>query len=228
MCGRYTLVTDIETMMKRFFVNGVPIDLKPRYNIAPGQMIPAIIEDKGTRRIGQLRWGLIPAWAKDEKIGYKMINAKAETIEEKPAFRTLFKRKRCIIPADGFFEWKQTKQGKQPMRMTLKNRGLFAFAGLYDTWVRLDGEKVHTCTIITTEPNRVVADIHKRMPVILRPEDEGIWLDREHDDSERLHSLLVPYEADEMMAYPVSTMVGNVNNDQPECIAKRTETHLLS
>lgn len=224
MCGRYTLVTDIETMMKRFFVNGVPIDLKPRYNIAPGQMIPAIIEDKGTRRIGQLRWGLIPAWAKDEKIGYKMINAKAETIEEKPAFRTLFKRKRCIIPADGFYEWKQTKLGKQPMRMTLKNRGLFAFAGLYDTWVRPDGEKVHTCTIITTEPNRVVTEIHKRMPVILRPEDEGIWLDREHDDSERLHSLLVPYEADEMMAYPVSTMVGNVNNDQPECIAKRTVT----
>ncbi|MGD8188515.1 SOS response-associated peptidase [Brevibacillus ginsengisoli] len=226
MCGRYTLVTDHETMMKRFFINGVPIDLHPRYNIAPGQMIPSIIQDKGTRRIGQLRWGLVPAWTKDDKLGYKMMNAKAETIEEKPAFRNLFARKRCIIPADGFYEWKQTKHGKQPMRMTLKNQGLFAFAGLYDTWIRPDGEKIHSCTIITTEPNRIVADIHERMPVILRPEDEGIWLDREEYDPKLLRSLLVPYDANEMEAYPVSAKVGNVRYDQPECIAKITETHL--
>lgn len=220
MCGRYTLVTDIEKLMKRFFINGIPIDLKPRYNIAPGQMIPAIIQDRGSRRMGQLRWGLIPNWAKDEKLGVKMINAKAETIEVKPAFRQLFARKRCIIPADGFYEWKRTEQGKQPMRMTLKNEALFAFAGLYDTWIRPDGEKVHSCTIITTEPNRLLADIHDRMPVILKPEDEGIWLDREQYDAKLLRSLLVPYDEHEMKAYPVSGMVGNVKNDRPECIAE--------
>lgn len=220
MCGRFTLVADPEKVMNRFQLQEIPFDLKPRYNIAPGQPIPVILDDSGRRRIGPLRWGLVPAWASDEKIGYKMINARAETLLEKPAFRRLFERKRCIIPADGFYEWKQMDRGKQPMRITMKNGEPFAFAGLFDTWTRPDGERLHTCTIITTRPNQVVADIHDRMPVILRPEDEDLWLDREKYDPDLLQSLLVPYDAGQMRAYPVPTLVGSPKNDVPACITE--------
>ncbi len=147
-----------------------------------------------------------------------MINARAETLQEKPAFRRLFERKRCIIPADGFYEWKQMDRGKQPMRITMRDGEPFAFAGLFDTWTAPDGRKLHTCTIITTRPNEVVADIHDRMPVILRREDEDLWLDRERFDPELLRSLLVPYDAKGMRAYPVPALVGNPKNDVPECI----------
>lgn len=220
MCGRFTLVTNPDQLQVRFSLDDIPFDLQPRYNIAPGQLIPAIIEDKGQRRIGQLKWGLVPTWAQDEKIGYKMINARAETLQEKPAFKRLFERKRCIIPADGFYEWQQRKSGKQPMRIMMKSGELFAFAGLFDTWIKPDGQKVHSCTIVTTKPNEVVKDIHDRMPVILRQEDEAIWLDREKYDAELLRSLLVPYDPEEMRAYPVSTIVGSPKNDVPECIAE--------
>ncbi len=218
MCGRFTLVTDPEKLTSRFQLQEIPFDLKPRYNIAPGQPIPAILADGGRRRIGQLRWGLVPSWAQDEKIGYKMINARAETLQEKPAFRRLFERKRCMIPADGFYEWKQMDRGKQPMRITMRDGEQFAFAGLFDTWTSSAGQKLHTCTIITTRPNEVVADIHDRMPVILRQEDEDLWLDRERFDPELLRSLLVPFDPREMRAYPVSSLVGNPKNDVPECI----------
>jgi putative SOS response-associated peptidase YedK len=218
MCGRFTLVTDPEKLMSRFHLQELPFDLTPRYNIAPGQPIPVILADGGRRRIGQLRWGLVPSWAQDEKIGYKMINARAETLQEKPAFRRLFERKRCIIPADGFYEWMQQGKGKHPMRITMKDGSLFAFAGLYDTWTRPDGEKLSTCTIITTKPNKIVADIHDRMPVILRREDRSLWLDRDHFDADLLQSLLIPYDEAEMRAYPVSAIVGNAKNDVPECI----------
>jgi putative SOS response-associated peptidase YedK len=154
------------------------------------------------------------------KIGYKMINARAETLREKPAFRRLFERKRCMIPADGFYEWKQMDRGKQPMRITMRDGEPFAFAGLFDTWTSPNGQKLHTCTIITTQPNEVVADIHDRMPVILRREDESIWLDREKYDADLLQSLLVPYDAGQMRAYPVSMIVGSPKNDFPECIVE--------
>ncbi|MDT3415155.1 MULTISPECIES: SOS response-associated peptidase [Brevibacillus] len=218
MCGRFTLVTDPEKLMSRFHLQEIPFDLKPRYNIAPGQQIPAILADGGRRRIGQLRWGLVPSWAQDDKIGYKMINARAETLQEKPAFRRLFERKRCMIPADGFFEWKQMDGRKQPMRITMRDGEPFAFAGLFDTWTAPDGQKLHTCTIITTRPNEVVADIHDRMPVILRPEDEDLWLDREKYDPDLLQSLLVPFDPGQMRAYPVSAIVGSPKNDFPACI----------
>lgn len=218
MCGRFTLITEPEKILGRFRIQQMHFDLQPRYNIAPGQMIPAIIEDRRQRKIGQLKWGLVPSWAQDEKIGYKMINARAETLTEKPAFRRLFERKRCLIPADGFYEWQQRKSGKQPMRIMMKSGELFAFAGLFDTWIKPDGQKVHSCTIITTKPNEVVADIHDRMPVILREEDEAMWLDREKYDAELLRSLLIPYDPEEMRAYPVPTLVGNPKNDVPDCI----------
>ncbi|MGO0062616.1 SOS response-associated peptidase [Brevibacillus fluminis] len=218
MCGRYTLITNIEMIFERFNVDVGNLELQPRYNIAPGQLIPAIIEDGGQRRLGQLKWGLVPVWAENEKIGYKLVNARAETLEEKPAFRRLLERKRCLVPADGFYEWQQRPEGKQPMRIMLKSQELFAFAGLFDSWTRSDGEKVHSCTIITTTPNDVVKGIHDRMPVILRPEDEAIWLDRDHYDTKLIRSLLVPYDAELMRAYPVSSIVGNAKNDVPQCI----------
>ncbi|MFY0546188.1 SOS response-associated peptidase [Brevibacillus sp. H7] len=218
MCGRYTLATEPEDLMERFQLKSLPFQLEARYNIAPGQLIPAIIGEQGERRIGQLRWGLVPYWAQDEKIGYKMINARAETLTEKAAFKQLFVRKRCLIPADGFYEWKQTEKGKQPMRILMRDGQLFSFAGLFDTWTSPDGRKVHTCTIVTTKPNELVKDIHDRMPVIIRQEDEDLWLDRDTFDAERLQSLLVPYDATRMKAYPVSPLVGNPRNDKPECI----------
>jgi putative SOS response-associated peptidase YedK len=219
MCGRFTLTVPLESLIERFQVDQVPFDYQPRYNIAPGQLITAVIAHEGKNRIGQLKWGLIPSWAKDEKIGYKTINAKAETIQEKPAFRNAFKKRRCIIPADGFYEWKRNEDGsKQPMRILLKDKSIFGMAGLYETWIAPDGQKVHSCTIITTKPNGLMEQIHDRMPVILRPEDEGIWLDREKADLELLQSLLEPYPEEEMFAYPVHHMVGNVKNDVPECI----------
>jgi putative SOS response-associated peptidase YedK len=218
MCGRFTLVTDPEKLMSRFQLQEIPFDLKPRYNIAPGQPIPAILADGGRRRIGQLRWGLVPSWAQDEKIGYKMINARAETLQEKPAFRRLFAHKRYLIPADGFYEWKQLGNYKQPMRITMREGQPFGFAGLYDTWTSPVGEKLYTCTIITTKPNEAVANIHDRMPVILRPEAEDLWLDRERFDPELLRSFLEPYDAAEMRAYPVPALVGNPRNDVPDCI----------
>ena len=226
MCGRFTFVVSPDEIMERFELDSIPFDLPPRYNIAPGQNIPAIIEDKGQRRIGQLRWGLVPSWASDAKGGYKMINARAETLTEKPAFRRLFERKRCIIPADGFFEWQQRPSGKQPMRIMMRNGEPFAFAGLFDTWSSPEGEKIHTCTIITTRPNEVVKDIHDRMPVILRQEDEAIWLDRKRYDASLLQSLLVPYDPDQMRAYPVPAMVGSPKNDMPECIQEITDPPL--
>ncbi|WP_019123730.1 SOS response-associated peptidase [Brevibacillus massiliensis] len=218
MCGRFSLFANPLDFMSEFEIDQLPFDWNPRYNIAPGQMIPAVIADGGKRRAGQLRWGLVPSWAKDEKIGYKMINARAETLQEKPAFRRLFEKKRCIIPADGFYEWKQLDKGKQPMRITLKDDGLFAFAGLFDTWTSPAGENVHSCTIITTKPNELVAEIHDRMPVILKKEDVGTWLDRERYDTDLLQSLLVPYDAEQMMAYPVASTVNSPKNDLPECI----------
>ncbi|TQR38516.1 SOS response-associated peptidase [Brevibacillus brevis] len=218
MCGRFTLVTNLELWNARFQIEVIPFDMQPRYNIAPGQLIPAIISDQGKRRIGQLKWGLVPSWAQDEKSGYKMINARSETLTEKPAFRRLFERKRCIIPADGFYEWQQRESGKQAMRIMMKTGEPFAFAGLFDTWTSPEGEKLHSCTIITTKPNDVVADIHDRMPVILNEQDEAIWLDREKFDADLLQSLLVPYDHEQMKAYPVPAMVGSPKNDMPECI----------
>jgi putative SOS response-associated peptidase YedK len=218
MCGRCTLVTVPEKLISRFHLQEIPFDLKPRYNIAPGQPIPAILADGRRRRIGLLRWGLVPSWAQDEKIGNKMINARAETLQEKPAIRRLFERKRCIIPADGFYEWKQMDRGKQPMRITMRNGETFAFTCPFDTWTAPDGQKLHTCTIITTRPNEVVADIHDRMPVILRQEDENLWLDRERFDPELMRSVLVPYNAGQMKAYPVPAMVGNPKNEAPKSI----------
>ncbi|WNQ12421.1 SOS response-associated peptidase [Paenibacillus aurantius] len=218
MCGRFTLIVTVEELVERFGLEEAPLSYVPRFNAAPGQMVLAIVAKGGKRHGGMLKWGLVPSWAKDEKIGYKMINAKAETLTEKPSFRTAFERRRCIIPADGFYEWRRQDAGKQPMRIVRKDRELFALAGLYDTWTAPDGRRVGSCTVVTTEPNELVRDIHDRMPVILRPEGEELWLDRDVTDPSLLQPLLVPYPAEAMSAYPVDPKVGNVKNDTADCV----------
>lgn len=190
----------------------------PRYNIAPMQNVWAIIHDGRRNRIGQLRWGLVPAWASNDRLGSKLINARAETLLEKPSFNTLVHRKRAILPTNGFYEWKKDGDQKQPMRITMKDHSIFSLAALYDTWSDPDGQKISTCTIVTTTPNALMTDIHDRMPAILRPEHETLWLDRNNSDTESLVQLLQPYPAEKMRAYPVSQAVGNVRNDTPECI----------
>lgn len=222
MCGRYTIVMSIEELMIRYFIEEQPGNRyhTPKYNVAPMQQVLAVVHDGERNRMGELRWGLVPSWADDEKIGAKMINARAETLLEKPAFRQLIQRKRAVIPADGFYEWKQAGGRKQPMRITMKDGGVFSMAALYDTWENAEGNKIGTCTIITTAPNRLMQDIHDRMPVILRREDEAAWLDRNNRNVEGLMSLLKPYAAEEMRAYPVSPAVGNVRNDTEANIAE--------
>ncbi|MGG1664470.1 SOS response-associated peptidase [Brevibacillus sp. NRS-1366] len=221
MCGRFTLIASPEDLIDRFeLIDGIPFDIIPRYNAAPSQFLSAIINVNGKNRIGKIKWGLIPSWAKDEKMAFNMINAKSETLREKPAFKGLLTRKRCLIPADGFYEWMKLDNRKQPMRIMMKSGEIFSFAGLYDTWINPVGDKVHTCTIITTKPNELVAEIHDRMPAILKREDESVWLDRNVQDGDLLESLLSSYDKDQMMAYPVPALVGNVKNDLPECIVE--------
>jgi len=189
---------------------------QPRYNVAPGQMIPAIIHDGAKNRLGELRWGLVPSWAEDQKSGYKLINARSETVHSK--FYNLVSRKRCLIPADGFYEWKTSGTSKQPMRITLQSRELFSMAAIYDTWISPDKQRLSTCSILTTAPNSLMAPIHQRMPVILKPEDEGLWLDPRVNDVTKLRRLFHPYPPEEMNAYAVSTRVGNTKFDDAACL----------
>lgn len=219
MCGRFTITVSFEELLLRYTLDPIsPPFHTPRYNVAPGQLVPAIINDGSANRIGQLKWGLVPSWASDEKVGYKMINARSETLLEKPAFKKLIVRKRAIIPADGFYEWQQLGDKKQPMRIMLKNKEIFSMAALFDTWLAPDGRKVSTFSVITTTPNRLMEPIHNRMPVILPRDEEQRWLDRNNEDTSALLSLLKPYPDDEMLAYLVSSIVGNVKNESVDCI----------
>lgn len=219
MCGRFTITLPIDELILRYIIEDSKIiNYKPRYNVAPMQNIPAIISSKMGNRLGELRWGLVPSWAKDQSMGSKMINARAESLADKPSFRQLLASRRCIIPADGFYEWKQEGERKQPYRIMMHDGSVFSFAGLYDIWSDPNGNKLSTCTIITTEPNSLMAGIHNRMPAILRPDDEALWLNRDNTDVHFLKSLLKPYDATKMRAYPVSSAVGNVRNDSRELI----------
>ncbi|MCL6603506.1 MAG: SOS response-associated peptidase [Paenibacillus sp.] len=219
MCGRYTITVSLEELMFRYLIDdSTIIHYAPKYNMAPMQQVPAIINDGYKNRLGELRWGLVPSWAKDDKSASKLINARSETLLEKASFKRIIGTRRCIIPADGFYEWQKKDNGKQPMRILMRDGGIFSMAGLYDIWTNPEGAKLSTCTIITTTPNRLMADIHDRMPVILRAEDEEEWLRRNNKEIPSLMKLLVPYEADKMKAYPVSASVGNVRNDTCELI----------
>ena len=220
MCGRFTLYHTTDEVAERFAVSEIA-ETEARYNIAPTQNV-GVVTQNGTRHLGSYHWGLIPSWAKDPAIGSRMINARAETLAEKPSFRTALSRRRCLIPADGFYEWQAAPIGskvKTPMYLRLKDSGLFAFAGLWDEWHAPDGSQTRSCTIITTTPNRVAAEVHDRMPAILRPEDEAFWLDHAVTDTRDLLSLLAPYPAEDMEAYPVSRRVNVPTVDDAELLA---------
>ena len=219
MCGRFTLTTDLEPLEERFLFRAKDLSSKPRYNIAPSQPVFTVIRDEKGNRAGFLRWGLIPSWAKNAEIGNRMINARAETMAEKPSFRRALQKRRCLILADGFYEWRQEGKKKTPLFISLASREPFAFAGLWETWRPPDGEPIHSCTIITTTPNSLMEPIHNRMPVILSREAEALWLDRTVDDPQKLLPLLVPYADTLMDAYEVALTVNSPKNDSLACIA---------
>ena len=217
MCGRYTLSQSEESIAAAFGITAIP-KLLPRYNIAPTQPVPSVLlRNESQRQLQLLHWGLIPSWAKDPSMGAKMINARAETIAEKPSFRSAFRRRRCLIVADGFYEWQRRDKRKQPYYFRVGAGELFAFAGLWEHWQNAAGDEIESCTIVTTDPNDLMQSIHDRMPVILHPQDYDRWLDPATDSS-RLLELLRPFEANEMQHYPVSLEVNNPRHDSPNCI----------
>jgi putative SOS response-associated peptidase YedK len=220
MCGRFALIVDASVLADVFDVDP-PRELQPRFNIAPTQTIPIVRAGKDlARECSMVRWGLVPSWAKDEKIGTRMINARGETVAEKPSFRSAVKSRRCLIPADGFYEWVRTDSGKQPHFVHFADGRPFAFAGLWERWHKGEGTPLDTCTIITTTPNELIAKLHDRMPVILPPARFEEWLEPAAMPPDRLQEVLAPYPAEQMEAYPVSTYVNKPSNDGPECIAR--------
>jgi putative SOS response-associated peptidase YedK len=217
MCGRYTLTTPVEKLAEEFGFDNSSIELPPNYNVAPTQGVAAVLEENGQRHLEVLRWGLIPPWADDPQVGSRMINARAETAPEKPSFRRAFRERRCLIPADGFYEWKRMNGGKQPYYIHMKEGRPFAFAGLWESWKDDGGPEIRSCTILTTKPNALAGEIHDRMPVILPTGSYDVWLDHESERDE-LYGLLAPYPEDEMEAYPVSRFVNSPSNNDPRCI----------
>lgn len=219
MCGRFTLTVDPAELIDEFGEYTFPQQFAPRFNIAPSQPVLAIPNDE-SKQADFFQWGLIPFWAKDPSIGNQLINARGETLAEKPSFRGSYKYKRCLILTDGFYEW--TKQPgsktKTPYFIHMKDRQPFAFAGLWDEWHSSDGSQVRTCTIITTSPNDLVKALHNRMPVILPHDSYGQWLSNTPQTPENLRPLIKPYPSAEMAAYPVSTLVNNPKNDHAECV----------
>lgn len=218
MCGRFTRKESFKKLVEQLGLKVIPT-LKPRYNIAPSQLVACVrINPKSNEQeCVELKWGLVPSWAKNPSIGYKMINARAETIVEKPAFRRAFKQQRCLVLADGFYEWKRQGKTKQPYYIRFKDQRLFALAGLWERWEK-DDPALETCALITTEPNFLMEPIHNRMPVILPEESYASWLDPGLNNTNYLSGFLKPYSADAMEAFPVSQIVNNPRNDHPECI----------
>jgi putative SOS response-associated peptidase YedK len=221
MCGRFTLRTSGVVLAEFFGLAEVP-PLQPRYNIAPTQPVPVVrmAPEQEGRELVLLRWGLIPSWADDPSIGNRLINARADTVAAKPAFRSAFRRHRCLVVADGFYEWQKLDGKKQPYFIRLRDDRPFAFAGLWEHWDR-GGGPVESCTILTTEANERVGAIHDRMPVILDPRDHDLWLDPDMQDPKQLQPLLGPYPGEAMTAYPVGTLVNNPRNDDPKCVEPR-------
>jgi len=219
MCGRFSLTADVNAVQEAFPWVNVPPEIRPRYNVAPTQPV-AVVPNDGKNQLDYFTWGLIPSWAKDPQIGSRMINARAETLAEKPAFRAAFRRRRCLILADGFFEWQQKpgQKSKTPMYIRLASGQPFAFAGLWEIWSSPDGSDILSTTIITTEPNDLMAAIHNRMPVILPPDGYTTWLATGEGNPKELSALLKPYPADQMQAYPISTLVNSPANDLPAVI----------
>lgn len=219
MCGRFTLKTpaqDLATLFEGLSFSG----LRPRYNICPTQMVSCVRNDlEGDRQLAALRWGLVPFWAKDLKMGARMINARSETVSEKPSFRAAFKKRRCLVLADGFYEWKKEGKQKQPYYISLVDHQPFTLAGLWESWTdKKSDETVETCTILTTTANESMQPLHDRMPVFLDEDKRDVWLDAEFQDKSHLESMLVPYAEGRLQAWPVDKMVNKPVNDLPACI----------
>ena len=219
MCGRYRL-SRRKQLIEEYFETENEVDWEPRYNIAPSQPVGIIREDPSMpeRRFSLARWGLIPSWATDASIGFKTINARAETVAIKPAFRDALVSRRCLLPADGFFEWRRSGKAKQPFHFGMHDDSLFAFAGLWDRWRDPTGTVIESCTILTTTPNSLLADVHDRMPVILRQENYDQWLDLRVEDVKALAELLAPFDAAKMKSFPVSSRINAVANDDADCV----------
>lgn len=228
MCGRFALTSGEQLLLELFGLEEIP-DMAPRYNIAPTQPVAALREKSSGsgRELAHFRWGLIPSWAKDPAIGNRMINARSETAAEKPSFRSAIRRKRCLVVTDGFYEWKKSpggRGGKQPYFIGMADKKPFAFGGIWETWNDRDGGEVESCAILTTTPNELLETIHDRMPVILKPQDYDVWLDGKMQDMARLSKLFSPFDARQMDAYPVSTVVNSPRNDTPDCVVQQAET----
>lgn len=223
MCGRYNLRTPVSKLIELFAALPHPAldtdSIGPRFNIAPTQNVLAIREEAKTRQLVDLHWGLIPFWAKDPAIGNRMINARGETVASKPSFRAAFRRRRCLVLADGFYEWKKTGgRTKQPYHITSQDEEPLAFAGLWESWKDQQDEHIESCTIITTSPNSLMSELHDRMPVILDEADFDTWLDPANEETESLQTLIRPCPEDRLRVYPISTFVNRPQNDTPECI----------
>jgi putative SOS response-associated peptidase YedK len=215
MCGRYTLSTPAGRLAEEFQLDSTA-EISPSYNVAPTQQVAAVVEDEGGRRLEMFRWGLVPSWAEDPEIGSRMINARSETAPEKPSFRRAFRGRRCLIAADGFYEWKRENGGKQPYYFRMQDGRPFAFAGLWESWEKGDGT-LRTCAILTTRANSVLEGIHDRMPVILPHDAYNAWLDPDAD-REELGELMIPYPNDDLETYPVSRFVNSPRNNDERCI----------
>lgn len=227
MCGRFIVEADAEAIRQAFKVDQVKLKLEPSYNVAPTHNVATIVRRDGQNVLEAMRWGLIPVWAKDPKIGSKMINARAESLAEKPSFKRPLKKQRCLIVTNGFYEWQKDGSTKIPMFVRVKSKGPFAFAGLYDTWKSPEGEALTSCTIITTHANALIQSIHDRMPVILPKTAYKFWLDPENQDLDKLVELLQPYSADKMIAYPVTPLVNSLQNNSSANIQRATEQDLV-
>jgi putative SOS response-associated peptidase YedK len=225
MCGRFALFAERHALVKRFNLSESPEPSEPslfppppRYNIAPTQSVAAVRATPAGRVLSYLRWGLIPSWSADPKIGYKLLNARSETVAEKPSFRSAFKHRRCLIPASGFYEWQKGKdKSKQPFFIRPRDDDLFSFAGLWEKWNNPQGETVETCTILTTEANELMRPLHDRMPVILDADGEALWLEQTAS-ADALRVLFVPFASDGIEAFPVNPWVSNARNEGPRCL----------
>ncbi|MBN2620015.1 SOS response-associated peptidase [candidate division WOR-3 bacterium] len=219
MCGRFVRKSTLTEIKDEFDIGEIQWAWEPSYNVAPGQEIAAVVKN-GKNTLVSFRWGLIPFWAKDEEVGYKMINARSETIAEKRTFAQLLKKRRCLVIADGFYEWRKSedKKIKTPMYITLRSGRPFGFAGLFDTWKSKDGKVIQSCTIITTKPNELLTPIHNRMPVIIPAGARALWLDRSIEELQQLLPLLDPYPARDMIAYEVSRQVNSPKNNFPDLL----------
>jgi putative SOS response-associated peptidase YedK len=217
MCGRYTLTRHPRRVAELFGLESLP-ELEPRYNIAPGQRVPVVRDAETGRQLVLMKWGLVPAWAAEPGIGNRLLNARCETVADKPAYRAAYRKRRCLLPADGFYEWKTVQGRKQPFLFRLRDGDLFALAGLWESWHTPDGATLETCTVLTTAANELIRPLHDRMPVVIRAEDHRAWLHPEEQPPDSDRRLFTPFPADAMEAAAVNPWVNRAGNEGPRCL----------